>query len=35
MNASTIGSLNPSHYPTPAASVGRLFYDRVAATPSA
>jgi len=35
MNATMIGSLNPASYPTPAASVGRLFYDRVAATPSA
>jgi long-chain acyl-CoA synthetase len=35
MNATTIGSLDPTGYPTPAASVGRLFYDRVAATPSA
>jgi long-chain acyl-CoA synthetase len=35
MNATTIGSANPSSYPTPATSVGRLFYDRVAATPTA
>jgi long-chain acyl-CoA synthetase len=30
-----IGSRNPSNHPTPAPSVGRLFHDRVAATPSA
>ena len=35
MNATSIGSARTSSYPTPAASVGRLFYDRVAATPSA
>jgi len=35
MSTTTIGSVNPSSYPTPAASVGRLFNDRVAATPSA
>ena len=35
MTATTIGSAHPSSYPAPAASVGRLFYDRVAATPSA
>ena len=35
MNATTIGSVDPSGYPVPAASVGRLFLDRVAATPSA
>jgi long-chain acyl-CoA synthetase len=35
MNTTTTGSLDPSSYPTPAESVGRLFYDRVAATPSA
>jgi long-chain acyl-CoA synthetase len=35
MNTMTIGSANPASYPTPAASVGRMFYDRVAATPSA
>jgi len=34
MNA-TVGSLDPSGYPVPAASVGRLFLDRVAATPAA
>jgi len=35
MNATTVGSLDPAQYPTPAASVGRLFLTRVAATPSA
>ena len=34
MNA-TVGSLDPASYPVPAASVGRLFLDRVAATPTA
>ncbi len=34
MNPATIGSLNPSSYPPPATSLGRLFYDRVAATPT-
>jgi len=35
MNAQAIGSLTTSSYPTPATSVGRLFRDRVAATPLA
>lgn len=35
MNATTVGSPDPSGYPVPAASVGRLFFDRVAATPAA
>lgn len=35
MSATTIGSANPSSYPTPAASVGRLFFDRVAASGAA
>src|SRR5664279_5380752 len=31
----TSGSTDTSGYPTPAASVARMFYDRVAATPHA
>ena len=35
MARTTSGSTDPSSYPTPAASVARMFYDRVAATPHA
>ena len=35
MARTTSGSTDPSSYPTPAASVPRMFYDRVAATPHA
>ena len=35
MGATVFGSLDPAQYPAPAASVGRLFLDRVEATPSA
>ncbi|MGN6608348.1 MAG: AMP-dependent synthetase/ligase [Jatrophihabitans sp.] len=35
MGMSISGSIDPAGYPTPAVSVGRLFADRVAATPYA
>ena len=33
MTTATTGSADNSGYPTPAVSVARMFYDRVAATP--
>lgn len=35
MGVTTTGSTDTSSYPTPAVSVARMFYDRVAATPAA
>ncbi len=35
MTMTTMGSTDTSSYPEPAASVSRMFYDRVAATPEA
>ncbi len=35
MTTTTTGSADTSSYPTPAVSVARMFYDRVAATPRA
>ena len=35
MTLTTMGSTDTSSYPTPALSVARMFYDRVAATPDA
>jgi long-chain acyl-CoA synthetase len=35
MSLRSTGSIDPGSYPAPAASVARLFYDRVAATPHA
>ena len=35
MTTTTAGTTDTSGYPTPAVSVARMFYDRVAATPDA